>query len=98
MGTERDELRKNYEDMVSKIQDAEDMFQQLKQSNIMNFMIMPQAQGSEASKKLKLLDQDTLIEDLRLRMVHELQTNLDASILNRKPEDILNDVEQKLQS
>lgn len=92
MGSERDELQKNFDETISKIQTANEMLNQLKQSNIMSFMIVPQ----ENSKKVKLLDQDIMIDDLRKRMVEELAANLEVSLHGRRPEDILTDVEQKL--
>jgi hypothetical protein len=61
MGAERDDLQHNYYELLTKISDSEEMFRQLQQSNIMSFMIVPQ----ENKKKIKLLDQEKLLDDLK---------------------------------
>ena len=68
------------------------MFRQLQQSNILPFMIVPQ----ENKKKLKLLDQDKLLADLKGRMLEQWQKFSDVDISGKDPVDILQDIQEKL--
>ncbi len=92
MGAERDELKKNELELFTKISTAKEMFSQLQQSNIMSFMIVPQ----ENKKKLKLLDQDKLLEDLKGRMIEQWQKFTDVDNSGKDPIDILQEIQEKL--
>ena len=88
MGAERDDLQHNYYELLTKISDSEEMFRQLQQSNIMSFMIVPQ----ENKKKIKLLDQEKLLDDLKQRMIDQWQHFTDVDNTGKDPVDILEEI------